>query len=81
MGIDDIDARDFAAEVKRVVGTKERLFGLTRGGQINKQVPLLSHYRKFLCQSSMDWREDLGKLTRQLRGPKAGFSIDSCAST
>jgi hypothetical protein len=75
-GIDDIDAWDFAAEVKRAAGTKEQLVKMTRNGQIERQIPLFRDYRAFLNQSYVDWLEGLGQLTKQLGGPDAGFSIN-----
>ena len=77
MGIGDIDAWDFAAEVRRIAGTKERLLTLVKGdGRIDQQVPLFRDYRQFLVQSTRSWLEELGELARELGGPKAGYSIN-----
>jgi hypothetical protein len=77
MGVGDINAWDFAAEVRRVAGTKERLLTLAKGGgRIDKQLPLFGDYRKFLAQSTRSWLEELGELAKQLGGPDAGYSID-----
>lgn len=75
-GIDDIDAWDFAAEVKRAAGTKEQLVKMTRNGQIERQIPLFRDYRALLNQSYVDWLESLGQLTKQLGEPDAGFSVN-----
>jgi hypothetical protein len=77
MGIGDIDAWDFAAEVRHVAGTKQRLLTLmSGGGGIDKQIPAFRDYRQFLAQSSRSWLEELAKLTKQLGGPSAGYSIN-----
>jgi len=77
IGIEDIDAWDFAAEVKRVAGTKQRLVTLTKGGgRIDKEIPAFRDYRQFLSQSSRSWLEELRELAKELGGPDAGYSIN-----
>jgi hypothetical protein len=39
-GVDDLDTWDFAAEVRRVAGTKERLLEMLKRGQIDGRIPL-----------------------------------------
>jgi len=76
MGINDIDAWDFAREVRRVAGTKQRLLEILKGGRINEQIPSFQDYQRFLNQSTMSWLEELAKLNKQLGGPGAGYSIN-----
>jgi hypothetical protein len=76
MGIDRIDTWDFAAEVRRVAGTKQRLLEMLKGGRIDKHIPLFRDYRQFLAQSTRNWLEELARLAKQLGGPGAGYSIN-----
>ena len=75
-GVDDIDTWDFAAEVRRVAGTKERLLEMLRRGQIDSRIPLFRDYRRFLMQASVAWLKELARLARELGGPDAGVSIN-----
>jgi len=76
MGIDDIDAWDFAGEVKRVAGTVEQLPRVIASGRVEERIPLFRDYRAFVAQSNVSWLEDLGTLIKQLGGPDAGYSVN-----
>ena len=76
MGIDDIEAWDFAAEVRRVAGTKQQLPGMIKSGCMEEQIPLFRDYQAFVAQSDLNWLEELRKLNKQLGGPDAGYSIN-----
>ncbi len=77
LGIADLDSWDFAAEVKRVAGTPERLTELVRTRQVDQQLPVFRDYRAFLGESTFEWLKELGRLTKELGGPNAAYSINA----